>query len=227
MKNRFRTWYDTTGGRVVMLVLGMVVATVLLPTAVMASTGTNVNISDKSTTTESGNAKVRNNKLGVAVCDTESANLTSTNCARVQAGRLQVGGAVTVAGSVYARPLAPAIPWVGWCHDKVTSLNYLECVIAVPAGKRLTVETVSFSGSIPTGQQLADVHIRVTTGGLENTYQMLLGHQGDRAGSSFYAKADTNARLYADGGSAIFAVGIRSEESGFADLDLRISGFLT
>src|SRR3954452_13361664 len=128
--------YAITTGKLIALLAGMIVLGVAIPTGVWATSGTNVNLSDRASTTAAGDARITNNKLGVAACDVGTTGATASNCARVLNGGLKVvdgGGALTVDGAV--RDAAPTIPFTGHCNGSFAGGTVTSCTITLPAGK--------------------------------------------------------------------------------------------
>jgi hypothetical protein len=99
--------------------------------------------------------------------------------------------------------------------------------IAVPAGKRLVIETVTVQAFVPAGQKLL-AQINLVGGGTFAQHNLMLTPQG---GFNFdlldYFAATESMRLYADQGSAVpFSLTRSSSDANFWGGSYTVSGYL-
>src|SRR4051812_40882239 len=202
--------YEITTGKLIAILAGMIVVGVTIPTGVWATSGSNVNLSDRASTTAGGDARITKNKLGVAACDVGTTGATTSNCARVVNGGLKVvdgAGALTVDGAV--RDAAPATPFTGHCTSSFGGGAVTSCTIALPAGKSMVIETVSLTAATPWGEDIYQSDLELAPAGAgqaDQTYDMAVPYRGKNGdGTVAYFATTESLRLYAPAGEPVVA----------------------
>jgi hypothetical protein len=97
--------------------------------------------------------------------------------------------------------------------------------LAVPAGKRLAIEFISITSSIPADQELVDILLTTTVNGTALDYRLSVQATGSDASPYKYV-ADKLVRIYADSGANLVAVASRTPGNGGANIQIRLSGYL-
>jgi hypothetical protein len=95
--------------------------------------------------------------------------------------------------------------------------------VPVPVGKRLIVEYVSLSGTVPTGQKLSAA-LQTTVGDSTAIYSIVTGIDETSEGLDKLV-ANQMMRVYAEG-PLLHVVCWRAKTEGQAQLTLNISGYL-
>lgn len=96
----------------------------------------------------------------------------------------------------------------------------------VPAGKRLVIEYVSFTGQVPPGEHVELMDISTSVGGNGAQFQMLVNPQPDAVIGDAIFRASQTVKIYADPGTMVTSVVRRSSSAGTASYGLSISGYL-
>ncbi len=97
--------------------------------------------------------------------------------------------------------------------------------LAIPAGKRLAIEFISITSSVPAAQELVDILLTTTVNGVASDYRLAVQATGSDASPYKYV-AEKLVRLYADSGANLVAVASRTPGDGAANVQIRISGYL-
>lgn len=99
-------------------------------------------------------------------------------------------------------------------------------IYAVPAGKRLVIEHVSFDCNMPIGQFIRALNIMAEPSqGAPRRHSLVPVHLGDSPPQSFFS-ATTPMKLYGHSGTEVSALAFRNDGSGFTVCSMSISGFL-
>jgi hypothetical protein len=98
-------------------------------------------------------------------------------------------------------------------------------ILTVPAGKRLAIEFISITSSIPADQELVDIFLTTTVNGTPLDYRLSVQPTGSDASPVKYM-AEKLVRLYSDSGTNLTAVAGRTPGNGAANIHIRISGYL-
>jgi hypothetical protein len=97
--------------------------------------------------------------------------------------------------------------------------------LAIPAGKRLAIEFISITSSVPADQELVDILLTTTVNGAASDYRLSVQPTGSDASPYKYV-AEKLVRLYADSGANLVAIASRTPGNGGANVQIRISGYL-
>jgi hypothetical protein len=97
--------------------------------------------------------------------------------------------------------------------------------LMIPAGKRLAIEFISITSTIPGDQELVDILLTTTVNGSALDYRLSVQATGSDASPYKYV-ADKLVRLYSDGGTELVAVAGRTPGNGAANIQIRLSGYL-
>jgi hypothetical protein len=179
-------------------------AVLLLPSGVNAAGSTFVKIQDYKSKSNSGKAKV-------------------------VANRLQVGdgsGALTVDGTVTAK--APGTtPLVLTCDVNVPTDSFQGCTMAVPAGRRFVVDTVSVIVDVANTSGSPAGWVRTKTNGVDREFYIPLVYQRTYAGGTLlsYVGQQLGITLFPDPGTNMIGFLARSG-SGTASGRYTIAGHL-
>jgi hypothetical protein len=98
-------------------------------------------------------------------------------------------------------------------------------ILVLPAGKRLAIEFISITSSVPADQEIADIFLTTTVNGTTTDYRLAVQPTGSDASPIKYT-ADKTVRIYADSGSNLSAVAGRTPGDGTANIHIRLSGYL-
>lgn len=93
-------------------------------------------------------------------------------------------------------------------------------VVTVPAGKRLVIEFVNYTGQVPSGQRVVAFNL-VTFGA---GYSFLVNEQPAMANGDVIFRAAQQLRLYVEN-SAVGMIVVRSSAAGTATYQVAISGY--
>ena len=217
--------YSIKRWQLITVVLGVVFVAVSLPVGVLAATGSFVNLRDYSNAGATGYSRVINNRLVTEQCDGGSAPVNSQTCARVIAGKTSVGdgsGPLTVDGTVQ---VTPTTPFLARPQGTTDTSFYPSGSVALPAGKRFAIETVSVAVAVPSGQPVLDCWIHVVTGGTRSFLDIPLVKMGTYSGLDYYTGA-LNTRLYADVDTSVGVEAFRGASTGTASVNSDLSGYL-
>jgi hypothetical protein len=155
-------------------------AVLLLPTGVNAAGSTFVKIQDFKSKSNSGKASVIGN-------------------------RLQVGdgsGALTVDGTVTAKPPGTT-PLALTCDVSVPADSFQGCTMAVPAGRRLVVDTVSLVMDVANTSGAPGAWVRTKVNGVDREFSIPLVYQRTYGGGTLntYVAQQPSITLYPDPGT--------------------------
>ena len=98
-----------------------------------------------------------------------------------------------------------------------------ELLITVPAGRRLVIDTVGFSASLPQGQRAITDRVSVASGGSSAGFSIPLSFSGTSSGLDRFVGLE-HVQLYADPGSNVLVSWTRNSATGAATGTFSISG---
>jgi len=116
----------------------------------------------------------------------------------------------------------------GFAPFSANETNVIVNIATVPTGKRLVIEHVSVSCSLPTGQKMVEADLEVVLSN-QTTYpnNLRVSAQGsDASGTHDLSIASEQVRLYADPGTPVRCFVDRDSFSGSGDVQCSISGYL-
>ena len=184
----------------------------LMPASVDAASATFVKIQDYKNKSKNGQASVVDNRLLVG----DGAGPVTVD------GSVRIDGPVAVTGSL-STTASPSTPETLGCTGQ-TIQGFSGCMMRVPDGARMTIETVSASVTLPTDDG-ATVQLGVTTAGVLRYYQVALARTRSAASTDSYTTANPNLVLHPDPGSLVeFEVYATSQRAGLSSW-IAISGY--
>lgn len=143
-----------------------------------------------------------------------------------QSGTWNVGINSTVANPVPITDVAPLQMYQASCESRLSFRDNLNsCIIGVPAGKRLVVQTMSVHAEVDPGVRVSDTGVEAL--GTRTILWLNVPFTGTTPGASDISQATQELRLYADGGdsSIEFEVFYNSDTT-INDLRCTVVGYL-
>jgi len=114
---------------------------------------------------------------------------------------------------------------VHWSNSTVIGGSFAIVTYTVPTGMQLIIDNFTIVASMPSGQNVFGFEIRTTLNGDLASHFFSMSKQGTSGGFDSFV-GGKKVLLFADGGSEVSAILLRSDASGDANFTFSFTGFL-